>query len=72
MKMKTKKRKRTGARTYAWGIPDLFYPDPKEVYARFSDDLDVADRLTYYAAALRPYFLSALGQVNEDAEKDQT
>lgn len=69
MKMKAKKRKRAVARTYPWDIPDLFYPDPKEVYASLSDDLDVADRLTYYAAALRPYFLVALEQVSEDVKK---
>ncbi|MCY4243880.1 MAG: hypothetical protein OXU31_00995 [Gammaproteobacteria bacterium] len=58
-----------------FSVPDISYPDPKTAYQGFMDERSVMERIESYFHALRPYFLRAMKQADQDvaqsAQKEQ-
>lgn len=52
-----------------FSVPDIFYPDPQTAYRGFMDERSVMERVESYFHALRPYFLRAMKQADQDVAK---
>jgi len=52
-----------------FSVPDVFYPDPQTAYRDFMDERSVMERIESYFHALRPYFLRAMKQADQDVAK---
>lgn len=52
-----------------FSVPDIFYPDPQTAYRGFMDERSVMERIESYFHALRPYFLRAMKQADQDVAK---
>ena len=67
--MKEKVQSKVNRRRVPWNIPDVFYPDPALAYQDLADERSISERLASYYHALRPYFLHAVQQVNEEVQE---
>ncbi|MDD9858961.1 MAG: hypothetical protein OXU40_00735 [Nitrospira sp.] len=54
---------------FPWNVPDVFYPDAALAYQDLVDERSISERLASYHHALRPYFLHAVQQVNDEMQE---
>lgn len=67
--MKEHVKPEAGRGGFPWNIPDVFYPDPALAYQDLADERSISERLASYYHALRPYFLHAVQQVNDEMQE---
>lgn len=67
--MKENEKPEVGRGDFLWNVPDVFYPDAELAYQDLLDERSIGERLASHYHALRPYFLHAVQQVNDEMQE---